>query len=84
VGVLEGSIRLHPNDPLTRLNLARATMMAGHPADAEKHLLAAIGVDPFDPELHARLLEVARAKGDGALAERATRALALLGARPTE
>jgi tetratricopeptide (TPR) repeat protein len=79
VAVLEGSLRLYPNDPLTRLNLARATMSAGDPAAAEEHLLAAIGVDPFDPEIHARLLEVARAKGDEALAERASRALALLG-----
>lgn len=83
MGVLQGSLRLHPNDPLTRLNLARATMAAGNPAEAETHLLAAVGVDPFDPEIHARLVEVARAKGDAALEARAARALALLGGRVT-
>ncbi len=76
--ILERSIGLYPSNAQSRLLLARALMELGKVPDAEPHLIAAIGTDPFDPELHARLVEVAKAKGDAALEKRARRAVALL------
>lgn len=76
--VLRESIALYPGDPLSNLNLARAMMMQEKPAEARPFLVAALSTNPFDPEVQARLYEVAKATGDEALRRRAARAVELL------
>ncbi|HEY0840680.1 MAG TPA: tetratricopeptide repeat protein, partial [Vulgatibacter sp.] len=77
-GVLRRSLELYPSDPLTNLNLARAMMQKEKPAEARPFLERALSTNPFDPEVQARLFEVAKALGDEALTQRAARAVALL------
>jgi hypothetical protein len=53
--------------------------------EAEVFLRTAISVNPFDPEIHGRLLAVAKETGDADLLQRSSRALALLtGAVPAK
>lgn len=75
---LRESIALYPSDPLSNLNLARAMMLQEKPAEARPYLEAALSTNPFDPEVQARLYEVAKATGDDGLRQRAARAVALL------
>ncbi|AKU93087.1 hypothetical protein AKJ08_3474 [Vulgatibacter incomptus] len=79
--VLQASRRLYPTDPLTNLNLARASMQDGKNAEARAFLEAAISVNPFDPEAQARLHLVAKELQDEDLSTRTARAMGLLGAR---
>lgn len=76
--VLEATREFFPSDAFTNLNLARVMMQLGRVRDAEPFLDTAVSVNPFDPEVHGRLLAVAKEKGDEALARRAAKALALL------
>ena len=76
--VLRRSIALYPSDPLSNLNLARAMMLQEKPAEARPFLVAALSTNPFDPEVQARLFEVAKATGDEPLRARAARAVELL------
>lgn len=76
--VLRRSIALYPSDPLSNLNLARAKMLQEKPAEARPFLVAALSTNPFDPEVQARLFEVAKATGDEPLRRRAARAVELL------
>jgi len=81
--VLEETRAFFPNDPFTNLNLARVKMKMGEVRAAEPYLRAAVSVNPFDPEIHGRLLSVAKETGDADLLKRSSRALALLtGAAP--
>lgn len=79
--VLEESRNLYPTHALTNLNLARARMQQGNAAAAREFLEASLSVNPFDPEVHLRLHAVAKGIGDGALEERALRAIELLGGK---
>jgi len=57
----------------------------GKVREAEPFLRTAVSVNPFDPEVHGRLLAVAKETGNAQLLERSSRALALLtGAVPRE
>lgn len=76
--VLEATRKFFPNDVFTNLNLARVKMQMGKVREAEPYLHTAVSVNPFDPEVHGRLLAVGREKGDADLIERSSRALALL------
>jgi tetratricopeptide (TPR) repeat protein len=78
LSVLQESLKLYPQHPLTSLNLARVLMDLGRAREAEPPLISAVSVNPFDPEVHARLYEVARAKNDQPLAQRAAKAIAAL------
>ncbi|WP_373046615.1 tetratricopeptide repeat protein [Vulgatibacter sp.] len=78
VRVLESTRDYFPNDVFTNLNLARAKMQSGKVRDAEPFLRTAVSVNPFDPEVHGRLLAVAKETGDADLLQRSSRALALL------
>jgi len=81
--VLESTRKFFPNDVFTNLNLARAMMQMGRVREAEPFLRTAVSVNPFDPEIHGRLLAVAQETGDADLLQRSSRALALLtGAAP--
>lgn len=85
LSVLEATRAHFPNDVFTNLNLARAKMQQGRLREAEPFLLAAVSVNPFNPEVHGRLLAVAKEKGDAELLQRSARALALLtGAVPKD
>ena len=76
--VLESTRKFFPNDVFTNLNLARVMMQMGKVREAEPFLRTAVSVNPFDPEIHGRLLAVAKETGDADLLQRSSRALALL------
>lgn len=76
--VLLATKAFFPGDPFTNLNLARVKMQSGRVKEAEPFLEQAVSVNPFDPEVHGRLLSVAKEKGDEDLARRSAKALALL------
>lgn len=80
-GVLSEALKPYPNYPTTHLNLARFHRAAGGYAEAERHALAVVGQDPFDPEPHAILLEAYQKRGDDRLAGRERNVLQILAGR---
>ena len=82
--VLEMAVAAYPDHALTNLNMARAQMQKGNASRARPFLESSLSVNPFDPELHYRLLAIAQEDGDEVLAARSRRAIELLGGRVPE
>lgn len=76
--VLRASLKEEPDDATNNLLLGRVLVQTGRAADARDHFLIANQRDPFDEEIHAGLIEVARATGDKGLEARERDVLAIL------
>lgn len=76
--VLEGSLTLHPGSASTNVHLGRIRLRAKAWAKAKHAYLEALGVNPFDPEVHVALYAVGEATGDASLKERSLEAAKLL------
>lgn len=76
--VLRASLKAEPDDATNNLLLGRVLVQTGRAADARDHFLIANQRDPFDEEIHAGLIEVARATGDSGLEARERDVLAIL------
>jgi tetratricopeptide (TPR) repeat protein len=83
VKVLKGSLTMHPGAAETHVHLARIHLAQGDFQAAKVAYLAALGEDPFDPEILVGLLAVGRKLGEATLAERGmSGATTLLGLSP--
>jgi tetratricopeptide (TPR) repeat protein len=67
------ALRIHPQYAALHLHLARVQVKKKEWDEAKKHLLTANAVDPFDPEIHAGLSQVASAASDEPTAARERR-----------
>jgi tetratricopeptide (TPR) repeat protein len=76
--VLEGSLRLHPGSATTNVHLGRIRLRAEAWGKARQAYLEALGVNPFDPEVHLALYAAAEALGDPQLKERSLEAAKVL------
>lgn len=76
--VLEGSLRLHPGSASTNVHLGRIRLRAKSWAKAKTSYLEALGVNPFDPEVHVALYAAAEATRDATLKARSLEAAKLL------
>lgn len=76
--VLEGAVVMHPGSAQTQVHLGRLYLERKDFTRAKGAYLAALAVDPFDPEVHLALLRVGMALSDTPLTERARKAVALL------
>ncbi|MFN0064160.1 MAG: peptidase MA family metallohydrolase [Myxococcaceae bacterium] len=76
--VLRGSLRTHPNTPLTQVHLGRISLAKGDYPRAKVAYLEALSADPFDPEIHVALLRAAIELRDVELERRARQAGSLL------
>ena len=76
--VLEGSLRLHPGSASTNVHLGRIRLRAKAWAPAKAAYLEALGVNPFDPEVHVALYAAAEATQDTVLKARSLEAAKLL------
>ncbi|HXN54689.1 MAG TPA: tetratricopeptide repeat protein, partial [Myxococcales bacterium] len=74
---LQGATRKDPGDEAAQVLLAKVLIARNQSGGAEAALEAAVAEDPFDPELHAAWIELARMRKDKALEAREKRALAL-------
>jgi tetratricopeptide (TPR) repeat protein len=72
----EAATQLAPELAGPHVIVAEIALKQGNKARAEEHLLAALRVNPFDPEIHCSLAEV---WGEGLRAEREARACRRLG-----
>lgn len=72
---LEESLADYPEFSLTLKTLGQIAAKQGAFPEARERLRDAVAIHPFDPELHALLVEVSKKLGDEAGAERHTRAL---------
>jgi len=77
--VLKASLLPYPDIAQTHLQLAQAELSSRQWDLARQQLLAANAIDPFDPQIHAGLLKVARSQGDADLQAQETEALSRLG-----
>ena len=77
LSALVGATATDPTDEAAQSLLARVYVLRGEWQKARAALDAGIAVDPFDPELHATYLSVARGLNDPALEKREQRMLAL-------
>lgn len=76
--VLEGSLRLHPGSASSNVHLGRIRLRAKAWDKAKQAYLEALGVTPFDPEVHVALYAAAEATRDTPLMERALEAARVL------
>ena len=74
---LRSAVERDPDDEAAQALYARVLVKRGALDKARVALDNGIAVDPFDPDLHATYLEVARGLKDPALEERERKALAL-------
>ena len=74
---LRAAVERDPDDEASQALYAHVLVKRGALDKARTALDNGIAVDPFDPDLHATYVEVARALGDNALLERERKALAL-------
>jgi tetratricopeptide (TPR) repeat protein len=81
---LRGAVEKDPDDEAAQALYARALVKRGALDKARVALDNGIAVDPFDPDLHATYLEVAKGLKDPALEERERKALALSAGMTTE
>ncbi len=72
------ALRRHPRYPALHVHLARLQVKRRSWAAAERELLLANAVDPFDPEIHAGLAAAYEATGDAERAGRERRFAQLL------
>lgn len=82
--VLEGSLALHPGSASTNVHLGRIYLRGKRFEAARKAYLDALGVNPFDPEVHVALYATAEALHDERLQERTLRAAGVLLGLPKE
>ncbi len=76
--VLKASLLPYPEIAQTHLQLGQVELKTQHWDLARQELLAANAIDPFDPQIHSGLLQVAHAKQDPADEARETEALTRL------
>ena len=76
--VLKASLIPYPDIAQTHLQLGEVELKAERWDQARLELLAANSIDPFDPEIHAGLLKVARAQQDADAQAREAATLARL------
>lgn len=76
--VLEGSLEVHPGSASTNVHLGRIHLRAKAWAAAKKAYVDALGVNPFDPEVHVALYAAAEALNDEPLKRRAVEGLTSL------
>jgi len=81
---LRGAVEHDPDDEAAQALYARVLLKRGALDKARLALDNGIAVDPFDPDLHATYVEVARGLKDAALEERERKALALAAGMTTE
>ena len=81
---LRGAVEHDPDDEAAQALYARVLLKRGALDKARLALDNGIAVDPFDPDLHATYVEVARGLKDAALEERERKALALAAGVTTE
>jgi len=78
--VLRASLVVYPEDETNHLLLGRVLLAkTGHDKEALEHFLVANERDPFDEEIHAGMLEVAKRLNDAGLASREADVLRILG-----
>jgi tetratricopeptide (TPR) repeat protein len=82
--VLEGSLKIHPEVPATHVHLGRIELAQGDFPRAKAAYLTALGMDPFDPEIHFALLRIAEELKDDKLATRTRAAAKLLTGMPDD
>ena len=74
---LRSAVERDPDDEAAQALYARVLVKRGALDKARVALDNGIAVDPFDPDLHATYVEVAKGLRDSALEERERKALAL-------
>ena len=74
---LRSAVERDPDDEAAQALYARVLVKRGALDKARAALDNGIAVDPFDPDLHATYVEVAKGLGDAALEERERKAFAL-------
>lgn len=70
---LEQARELYPGYVAVWLELGEAALASGRPDRAREHLLEAVRINPFNPQVHSRLAEVYAELGNSDLAERERR-----------
>jgi len=81
---LRSAVEKDPDDETAQALYARVLLKRGALDKARVALDNGIAVDPFDPDLHATYVEVAKGLKDQALEERERKAYALAAGIPTE
>lgn len=76
--VLQGSLVTHPGSAATNTHLARIALRARKFEVVKTASLAALAVNPFDPEVHVSLYFAAKQLGDEPLRQRAVAAVVAL------
>jgi tetratricopeptide (TPR) repeat protein len=76
--VLEGCLTMHPGSASTNTHLGRIRLRERAWAKAKTAYVEAMGVNPFDPEVHLALWAVGDALKDEALKQRAAKGLEAL------
>ncbi len=76
--LLKSSLKLFPGLPQSHLALGELCFEGGRMEEARAHFIAVIGVDPFDPKPHERLIDIYRAQSQAALEAEARTALRLI------
>ena len=85
ISELDKALEGYPEYMLVRLHLGEAWLRRGDPVQAQRHLEAAVLINPFDPQLHDHLSKVYDALGESeaaALARDAHAKVMAHGARP--
>jgi tetratricopeptide (TPR) repeat protein len=76
--ILRTSLKAYPEDETNHLLLGRVLVGANRAAEAKEHFEIALQRDPFDPEIHAGLIAVAKATKDSGLEAREKDVLKIL------
>ena len=76
--LLKSSLKLFPGLPQTNLALGELYFEGGRLLEARARFIAVIGVDPFDPKPHERLIDIYRSLSQAALEAQAREALKLI------
>ena len=79
--VLAESIQRDPSYELTQVYMGEVLLKLGDAAGAREHFLTGVNTDPFDPRLHAGLVEVYGALKQPELVKQEQKALEILGAK---
>jgi len=80
---LKASLDLWPDEETNHLLYGRLLLGKGKAAEAKGHFLLANQRDPFDDEIHAGLVAVAKATNDAGLGARESEVLAILAGKKT-
>lgn len=58
------AVRVRPDEPIARINLANALIAADRAEEAEGHLLAALAADPGQPDAHQAMAALLEDRGE--------------------